>query len=58
MDHLTSKLKKRDTFGHVFRHTFDNERLLTTWCGTAMTTILNITVLFYACVLLVKLTSE
>jgi hypothetical protein len=58
LDYVTLKLKKSDTFGHVFRHTYENERLFTTWCGAAMTTTLNVIVLFYACVLFASISSE
>ena len=50
---MTTKLKKSDVFGHDFKMTYNGEKKYTTWCGSVMTAMLNIVVLFYAAVLFI-----
>ena len=55
VDYMTTKLKKADVFGHDFKMTFNGEKLYTTWCGTMLTTTLNIIILFYGAVMFLDL---
>ena len=58
VDYMTTKLKKSDVFGHDFKMTFNGEKFYTTWCGTLMSTMLNVVTLFYACALFVDVWNE
>ena len=55
---MTTKLKKSDVFGHDFKMTFRGEKLYTTWCGTMLTTTLNVIIMFYGAALFVDLYNE
>ena len=54
MDYITGKLKARDQFGQHFGLTYKGASTYKTWFGSVATTILNILLLFYACVLFIK----
>ena len=54
MDYITGKLKTRDAFGQSFGLTYQGASSYKTWFGSLATTILNILLLFYACVLFIK----